>query len=131
MKKLRFLIILLAALSIAGSAVALDRGGATARAFDLAKWKAACGQGYWNCTTIVVEYCVPTGQNRKGVDQWDCSVHVVRTHNKTAQWCHVAVGLDPYGATEYLTISCGAPPSRDVARKEVRSYRYHPAVSDT
>lgn len=124
MKKLAVILFTVILLTFSAVAVAdMSRASATVRSIELAKWKAACGQGYWKCNAVFVEYCISTGAAGQDTPpQWDCAVHVLRRHGKKIQWCHVTLGLHhKTGATLYLNIDCSVPPP--AALDERRSVR--------
>jgi hypothetical protein len=101
-------VVLLACLTLTCTAAAMDRGKANTRAFALAKWKAACGQGHWKCSSAtILGALVKTGHDSP---EWRANIIVARSpkgapHNMAL--CLVHVSLNHDGSTHALTIECG------------------------
>jgi hypothetical protein len=90
-------------------AYALTQSQASTRGQQLASWKAACGQGYWNCLAYINHISGPYS----GAEQWSGYTKVYREHGTdigSEQLCTVYWGLSSTGVTTHLSISCVAVP---------------------
>jgi hypothetical protein len=93
----------IASLVLVGTALAWTYDQAATTMYYTTKYRAACGQGYWSCST----YTLLSMQKLSTLyPQWRGAANIFRFHGGTSQLCLVTAEINSNGTIYESGVSC-------------------------